>query len=251
MELRDTTRAVLAHVEQTTGFSVVVLAEPDMPVLSTVNMASTARPGHLIRFRPAVGDQVDYFVTFQCGFILRHYESAPEDRRQCAVTESGRYSMDKLLRTSPAKTLPAASLLRFRDQLLASLLTHLRSVPIGMRVDRWIAEQYPALAEQQRAAIHFQVQQNMSLFSSPSRTTIPARVFDATLAINAAFVAFWAERWNQPELLMPYTAAGHAAKGRELLETWKEMPDSGRDDHALIDAWGVNLGLDKWYHWIS
>ena len=194
MELRDTTRAVIAQVEQTTGFSVVILPEADMPVLSTVNMASSTRPAHLIRFRPSVAEQADYFVTFQCGFILRHYENAPEDRRRCGPTENGQYSVDKLLRRSPANALPSASLLQLRDQLLASLITHLRSVPVGMRVDRWVVEQCPALAEPQQVAVHHQLQENMSVFSSPARKSIPSQIFDATVAISAVFVAFWGGR---------------------------------------------------------
>jgi len=250
MELRETTRAVLAQVEQITGFSVVVISEAEMAVLSTVSMASPARPSHLIRYHPTIAEQVDYFVTFQCGFILRHYDCAPEDRRQCGPTESGKYNVDKLLRNSPAKSLSSADLLRFRDHLLKSLVTHLRSVPVGMRVDRWIAQEHPVLAEPQRTAIHHQLQQNMSLFDSPARKSIPAFIVDASMAISAAFAEFWSERWNQPELLLPYKASGHAMKGRELLEVWNKMPDSGKDDYALVDAWGVNLGIDKWYHWV-
>jgi len=250
MELRDTTREVLAQVEQITGFSVVVVAEADMPVLSTVSMASSARPGHVIRYHPSVTEQVDYFVTFQCGFILRHYDNPPENRRQCGPTESGKYNVDKLLRNSPAKSLSSADLLRFRDHLLKSLVTHLRSVPIGMRVDQWIAHEYPVLIEPQRTAIRHQLRQNMSLFDSPARRSVPPRIVDASMAISSAFAELWAELWNEPELRVPYTASGHATKGRELLEIWTKMPDSGKDDYALIDAWGVNLGLEKWYHWV-
>ncbi len=250
MELRETTREVLAEVEQITGFSVVVVSEADMPVLSTASMASASRPGHVIRYHPSVAEQVDYFVTFQCGFVLRHYDNAPEDRRQCGPTESGRYNVDKLLRNSPAKSLSSADLLRFRDHLLKSLITHLRSVPVGMRVDRWIAKQYPVLVEPQRIAIHHQLQQNMSLFDSPARKSMPAGIVDSSMAISAAFAEFWAERWNQPELLLPYKASGHAMKGHGLLEIWNTMPDSGKNDYALVDAWGINLGIEKWYHWI-
>lgn len=250
MELRETTRKVLAQVEQITGFPVAVVTEADMPVLSTVSMASSARPGHVIRYHPSIAEQVDYFVTFQCGFVLRHYEIPPEDRRQCSPTESGKFNVDKLLRNSPAKSLAAADLLRFRDHLLKSLVTHLRSVPIGMRVDRWIAQDYSVLAESQRTAIERQLQQNISFFDSPARKSIPQKIVEGSMAISSAFAEFWADRWNEPELLVPYTTSGHAMKGRELLEIWKRMPDSGKDDYALIDAWGVNLGIDKWYHWV-
>jgi hypothetical protein len=250
MELRETTREVLAQVEQITGFPAVVVSEADMPVLSTASMASSVRPGHVIRYHPSVAEQVDYFVTFQCGFILRHYDCAPEDRRQCGPTESGLYSVEKLLRNSPAKSLSSADLLRFRDQLLKSLVTHLRSVPIGMRVDRWIAQDHSVLAEAQRTAIERQLQQNMSLFDSPARKSIPPKIVADSMAISSAFAEFWAERWNEPELLVPYTTSGYAMKGRELLEIWKAMPDSGKDDYALIDAWGVSLGIEKWYHWV-
>lgn len=123
MELRETTRTVLAQVEKITGFSAVVVAEGDMPVLSTVSMASPARPSHVIRYHPSIAEQVDYFVTFQCGFVLRHYDVPPEDRRQCGPTESGKYNVDKLLRNSPAKSLSSTDLLRFAVFWMAICLT--------------------------------------------------------------------------------------------------------------------------------
>ena len=70
------------------------------------------------------------------------------------------------------------------------------------------------------------------------------------MAINAAFAQFWAEKWNQPELSLPYKASGYAAAGEKLMKIFQDVPDSGRTDRALIDAWGAELNLTNDYVWV-
>ena len=70
------------------------------------------------------------------------------------------------------------------------------------------------------------------------------------MAINAAFARFWAEKWNQPELALPYRASGYAVAGEKLLKIYQDVPDSGKTDRALIDAWGTELKLTNWYVWV-
>jgi hypothetical protein len=47
--------------------------------------------------------------------------------------------------------LPAPSLRKYADQLFDGLMTQLRSVPIGLRVDAWLAADYSELRELQQA----------------------------------------------------------------------------------------------------
>ena len=152
MELREQTREVIARTEQITGCQVVVTPDTSLHVLSVVNMADTDRPAHVIRFRPSAAAQVDYHVVYQCGTILRLFENAPDARFRFAVSEHGQYHVLSLLKKSAvSKRLPMQQLYAVRDQLLNGLLVHLRSVPLGMRVDDWILRDYEVLGDMQRS----------------------------------------------------------------------------------------------------
>ena len=137
------------------------------------------------------------------------------------------------------------------EQLLHGLMTDLRSIPVGLRVDNWIFVEHPDLVEMQKKAIQRQLKENLGSTSDTVRASIPPQIYDATMTINAAYAQFWAEKWNQPELALSYKASGHAAAGENLLKILHDIPDSGRTDRALIDAWGAALNVTGWYVWLT
>jgi len=251
VELRDATRKLIAETEQATGFPVVVMQDSSLQVISTVIMAASNRPGHTIRIHPKAPAGVDYYVTYYCHMIQRFFENPPEERFVFGVGDSGRQFVRNLLARSPiADGLNEAQMSGICQQMLNGLMTNLRSVPIGLRVDTWILVERPDLVEMQMNAVQRQLKENMGATSDEVRTSVPSQIYDATTAINAAYALFWAEKWNQPELSLSYKASGHSAAGDKLLKILHDTPDSGRTDRALIDAWGAELNVTGWYIWI-
>jgi hypothetical protein len=251
VELRDATRKLMAETEQATGCPVVVTVDAALTTMSGVLMAESNRPGHIVRIHPKAPAAVDYYIVYYCGMIQRFFENPPEERFLFGVGDKGRYQFRKLLERMPTfKRLGEAAISAMCEQLLNGIMTHLRSIPLGLRLDKWIFNEHPELVEIQRNAIHPQLQENARSTSDKFRGVCPPQVFDATMAINAAFAQFWAEKWNQPELALPYKASGYAAAGEKLLNIFQNVPDSGRTDRALIDAWGTELNLTNGYVWI-
>jgi hypothetical protein len=251
VELRDTTRKLMAETEQATGCQVVVTEDSTLTTMSGVLMAASNNPGHIIRIHPKAPAAVDYYVAYYCRMIQRFFENPPEERFRFGVVEKGRYQVRKLLERMPIfKRLNEAVIVSMCEQLFNGLMLHLRSVPLGLRLDNWIFNEHPELVERQRTAIQPQLQDNNRSAGDEFRSVCPPQVFDATMAINAAFAQFWAEKWNQPELALPYKASGNAAAGEKLLNIFRDVPDSGRTDRALIDAWGAELNVANWYVWV-
>lgn len=251
VELRETTRRLIAQVEQVTGFPVVVTQDASLRVISTVQMAAPNRPGHTIRIHPKAPAGVDYYATYYCHMIERFFENPPEERFVFGVGARGRSEVRKLLTQSPlAKLVNDAQMPGICEEMLHGLMTNLRSVPIGLRVDNWILARHPDLVEMQKKAVQPQLKENMASTADAVRTSIPARIYDVTTAINATYALFWAEKWNQPELALNYKGSGHAADGEKLLKIFHDMLDSGRTDRALIDAWGETLNVTGWYTWV-
>jgi len=183
--------------------------------------------------------------------IQRFYENPPEERFIFTVGEKGRYQVRKLLDRMPiAKMMSANHQSVMCEQLLQGLMTHLRSIPIGLRVDNWIFTEHTNLLEMQKNAIQPQLQDNTRASSEQFRKMFPPPIYDATMAINAAFAQFWAEKWNQPELSLPYKSSGYGLAGEKLLKIWNDTPVSDTTDQALIDAWGATLNVTGWYDWM-
>src|SRR5438128_1095875 len=141
MEMSATAREIIQRVEELTGKPVEVIADGSLQVLAKVTMARPEVPRHILRLR-LDRDVPDYYVAYECGFILRLYASPPAERFQFASTSVGPQEILRLYRDSSDLTrklrLPDAALRQHSRTLSDGLMTQLRSMPIGMQVDRWI-----------------------------------------------------------------------------------------------------------------
>ena len=59
-----------------------------------------------------------------------------------------------------------------------------------------------------------------------------------------------AELFEMPDLFEPYRSIGLEAAAALLLEPCQQQIFDGTKDRELIDNWGRNLGIDKWYRWV-
>lgn len=248
MALRDTTRKIIAEVEKTSGFPVIVSEDANLPLLATVKIARGGAQAHSIVWNPRVGAAPDYVIAFQCGFILRLFARPADQRFDLASTTKGRDIVDKLVQRNPA--IPRNAVSQFRDQLFDGLMRQLRSVPVGLRVDSWIRREYPDLHALQQQGAMQQLQENQGTLSPNIQKIVPAELFRASVGMNAAFANFWAGALNNESLRLAYKAAGFAKAGDDLMAIYDHIPDDPRDDCTLVDRWAEKLGVVGWYQWV-
>ena len=253
MNLSETTRTLLRLVETRSGISVNVEPDPSMPdtMLAKVVMARGALALHRVTYRPDSSTAPDYLICQQAGFILRLFDTPPEKRFDFAPSPEGEAAIERLVRSHPVmKALPPKAVPQLCQILRDGLLSHLRTIPLGMRVDRWLATEFPSLVELQKASVLRQLQDAATTLAPQHRQVSPQKIFDATQAISAAFALFWAGRLNQPQLALPFKAAGYFQAGQQLLSIWESTPDAAENDRAMIDGWAEKLGIAGWYQWV-
>ena len=253
MGFNATTEKVIKLVEETTGFPVYVEPDPSLPPgqLAKVVVAHAELHLHRILYRPDACAAPDYLICYQCGFILRLFGVPPNQRVELTFSEQSIKEILRLVKSHPTiGTLPREASAQLAKTLCAGLLNHLRSIPIGMRVDAWIATEFPELADLQRQGLLRQLEDTAMTLAPQYRQVSPDLIFKATQAISAAFAQFWAGRLNQPQLALPYKAAGFLGAGEELLAIWKALPDDPGHDRQLVDGWAQNLGVGKWHRWV-
>lgn len=252
MILSAATQEILQLVERKTDRRVELLADASIPVLAKAKMASEALPFHLISYNPNKRG-IDYNVAYECGFILRLYENPPEERFAFAAKNSGRQAIYRSL-TGNKKIrkmgLAEPAIRQFAEQLYSGLMTQLRSVPIGLRIDSWIRNTYPSLREAQKASIAKQQQDNVQALTSEIKAAIPTTVFAANAAMNAAYALFSDNLLGTELYIVPYRSAGFENSGERLVEILNEIPEDASHDRDLVDAWAEELELQEWYEWI-
>ena len=123
-------------------------------------------------------------------------------------------------------------------------------MPIALRVDAWLRQDYPDLIDQQKASNARQLNDNATCLLPKIRQITPAKILHANIALNAAFACFWSRAWNDPTLIVPYKTSANLADGEALLKLWDEIPDEAANDRRLIEAWGDYLKLGGWYDFV-
>ena len=245
--LRASTRDILKRVEDQTGKSIQFFRDEKLSLLATLQMARNGAEFHVLRYRPS-NEPLDYLVTFQTGFVLRLFENEPCCRFDFSPEATASKQVEPLLAAGQSlgsvekKTLP-----EFAKVIAQWALMNLRSMPIGMRIDTWIAAEYPDLKELQASSIALQQQQNLHLLSHHiGKLTIPT-----TLMGPIAAYALFADRLSDGgDFAIPFEAAGVIAQGKTLLRIWDELPSAAAHDCELVNAWAAECGQTGWYNWI-
>jgi hypothetical protein len=246
MSLLECTKTILSLTESLSGRPVRVQEDPQLQTLATINMARGTAPMHLIRYRPVPQRQPDYHICYQCGFVIRLFENPPESRFDFGKSPEASSKMDLLLAD---RSLPPQARL-MKEMLLNGLMTQLRSIPIGLRIDDWLWNLCQELRGEQTASAYLQLQQNAQVLSPGIRKSFPRKVVNANTAMNAAFAMYWAEKLSDATISLSYRSIGADSNGKALLEITRGLDASPQNDWALVDAWAEELGLRGWHQWI-
>lgn len=252
MNLTFAAKAIIEQVEEKTDYQVQVVPDPSLPVIAKVKMASPILPVHVITYNPNKRG-IDYNIAYECGFILRLYENPPDERYEFAATDSGRGLVHKALASNKhirRMGLADSAVKQFTNQIFNGLMTQLRSVPIGLRIDQWIWDDYPELREFQKASMAKQQQDNAQALDPQARAIAPVTVFNANAAMNAAYAIFCDRLLERELYVIPYRSAGFENTGERLLELSDKIPEDATHDMDLVDAWGEELEIGDWYYWI-
>jgi hypothetical protein len=253
LPLKPVTRDFLALVERETGYPTKLVEEPNLPTLARVQIARGTVPAHLVLYRSARDESVDYLICYQCGFVLRLFDNPPGARYEFVPAEKGRREVGRLItdhaRKASKSALSGAKLEQRVSAFLDNLTGLLRSVPIGLRVAEWIQDNYPELQASQRATVLREATQAKATLEPQVRDMTPAPIFDAIQAINAAQGMYWAEKYGIRELASPFREAGYQRAGRALLDIWRDAPDDPGYDRELVDGWADALHIAGWGAW--
>lgn len=243
MALLQATQNIIDLVERLSNRPVHISEDASLKTLATMITARGDAPMHMIRYQPRGSSPPDYFIAYQCGFVVRLYMAPPDKRFDVGSTPEGKRRIDDALLD---QRIPR-EMRGMGDYLLTSLVTQLRTYPVGLRVDEWLFEFYPDLRDLQKTGIQVQLEQNVESIKMAKSGMFPRKVLNANLAMNAAFAHFWSRKWNQESLTVPWKAAGLLEAGKRLIAILDGISDNSASDMELIDAWASELGLKGWY----
>ena len=253
MEFREATRLIIRKVEDVTGLPVHVKGDPALQTLAAVSLARGDSPAHVVSFNPTTNMAPDYHICFQCGSILRAYACPPEARRNFVTAPQGRRELEALLKEPNgivAKLrLPPSAVGSLVNEFYHGAMLQLRSVPVGVRVDRWLRRDYPDLNALQEASARKQMQDNSQALGPEIQQMAPAKIYRANVAMNGVVAAFWSDILGDNRFVAPYKATKFWSLSARLLEIERQIPDNPTEDSRLVDEWAKECGFTGWYAW--
>jgi hypothetical protein len=245
MNPAEAQQQALNELEELSGKPVVLQEDARLPNLAKIQIASGARPVHVLSYNPAAVPELPYLVSFQCGLAKRALRAAPDERFNVASTDETYRQVEKLVREQ--KAVPANMIATYSQMIADGLGTQLRSMPIGIRVDRALHSDHPELRDLQKSAAERSMKENVGCLHPSIRAQAPDLFLQATAGMNAAFALAWSRLWNEDSHNVPYRLAGFLEQGEVLLDALDAIPDSPTHDRELVSKWAALLKIDHLY----
>lgn len=255
MELREITRNIISSLEEKSGYLVQLVEEPDLPTLATLRVARGNMPAHVLLYKPEHKNELpDYAICWQCYLLMRMYACPPDQRFTIGGSREG-IQLLEIIVNAPGGMAQKYRMNNFRVQdiitnLLGGLITHLRSVSVGLRVSETLTLDYPELLDLETQHVEKELKINRETLSAQMRDMMPKEIYNPTQYINAAYALYWAGRMEEPKVSNPYHLEGFDGHGQKLLNIYESVPADPQHDVELIDRWADYLGIRDWYSWL-
>lgn len=246
-EFLPSAKQALSELEESTGKPVMIVVAPELNVLATIRRAGPQDSSHLLRIKGGSNRLLDYLIVFQCRMALRYGQG---DR---ALLRSNPSVREQVIRDCEQlhSQLPLAKARELGAFIYDGLLLQLRSMGPGLLVDRWIRQHCPDLQEAHAQAVESEITNNLGALKPSTRANYPGKLYEASIAMNAAYASFGGDLLGKPYLAVPYLSLGYGAKARRLIALALGDGNSSqeRTDREIIDSWGRELGISSWYDW--
>lgn len=238
---------MLQTIETLSGRPVEFKPDSSLSLRATLQLARNGAPAHVLRYRPS-NAPLDYWVAYQAGYLLRLLELPASERFDFSGTGVAGDRVLELVTAGLTLTdTESAEAPRFADAVAHWAMVNLRSFAIGLRIDQWIADQYPSLRALQRQGMDAIQQENLMLLSKRSgKLSIPVQLLGPVAAC-----ALFADRLlGRSTHSIPYRAAGALDLGAKLLAIVDRITPGATHDRELVDTWADAIGMNGWYRWI-
>lgn len=243
---------LLDQVEKNSGYPIEMREEPFLEFDSEIQMATSARRPHVLRYQAPYRAYRDHFLVSASAKILRTYAEPPENRMLPATDENrGLPEEDEQeMRGKVGVLFPGDHFAAMSKFLYRGLVRQVFSFPVDLRVEREIREGVPEHRKRQNAYLRRQVKDLEPTLDPRMEEFIPERACRASAAMNIAF----AETIGEIAGVAPAPAFRrnrYRSLGERLVERLRGVEEPGLPgDRKATDAWAQELGLEGWYEWV-
>ncbi|MEI6785081.1 MAG: hypothetical protein WCQ21_29640 [Verrucomicrobiota bacterium] len=202
------TKQLIAEVEQTTGYKVVVDTIEGISEHAQMISARPEMPVHTIRVSKSKLPTADYIVAIQCAILLRTWSDPTRIPVFSPIPEKVRYLADRAANTKPLSQLPAKLAQETALQVTQGLLNQLRSLPSEIFAIRECQAQCHDLHEMQADTVESELRLSSETFAPKIRSFAPDFIWRNNVSMNSAYALNWSQLTDSTLPMLPYQSAG-------------------------------------------
>ena len=239
--------SIAERVEQVTGKEIDFRLKPKLGVRAITSMARQSMDRHVILFNPNEAPHLSHVLAHECARILRMHATPTEHRKVPASTpETLRAARDEI--RGQAQFLPAHLRDEMIDMWIHGLITQVTSQPIDVRIEEWLADNYPGLSEEQKRSLRTETRTITANISPDVRSTTPDTIFKRSNALNYAYLdhigdilerSFESKFREHPEIV---------ALGQTLSDM---IEASDISDQELVNRMAAAIDVRHWFVWLN
>jgi hypothetical protein len=244
------TKELIARVEQTTGFRVVIDTIDGISEDAQMISARPELPVHTIHVSKAKLATADYIVAVQCAMLIRIWSDPVRIPVFRPNPEKLQYLASRIASSRQLSQLPSKTALATATQFAQGLLNQLRSMPLEILTIRDCHIDCPDLLDMQADGVEAQLRLLSENFAPKIRSIAPEQVWRTNVSMNSAYALNWSRITGSSLPMLPYQSAGLSDTAATLLaelDTREEKTSTLYTE--AVDAWAGHLGLRTLYNW--
>ena len=252
LKLLKSTQDILDLVSEMTTKPFEFIHNPDLNTLAAVKMARQNMPSHYIYYKEKRAAVLDHLIAHECGHIYRMELVKISDRKVPASNLQNKHfalnqiedDLEKMSQNFSVNQLSQLSNIWFDG--IIRLVTN---IPVDMRIETWIFNEYPELRKTQKKSIDLQMRDNIQVLSKRIESLTPDKIYYCNNVMNFAFAKFM-ESLIGKKYTTQYRHSKYADLGNKLADLVITTEDMGyKQDIEIIDKWTEMLDLQGWFYW--
>jgi hypothetical protein len=252
LKLLKSTQDILELITEKTQKPFSIIKKPDLLTTATIKIARKNMASHLLYYKDDKDGILDHLIAHECGHIYRIWGVPPEERKMVYTDDENRQHAlsqigNELLRLT--NEIPMEKLGTIFDHWFHGIISQVTNIPVDMRIEKWIFDNYPGLRDSQISSIDRQMKEATQVLSKRVKDLTPKKLYDASNYINYS-LAISMESLIGKKYTAPYRNTPYPGLGSELADLVMKSEDRGfNQDIEIINQWTEMLSLKGWYKW--
>lgn len=249
-ELLPTVHEVVALAEKISGKEIDFNLRLNLELDGAIKIARERMPKHIMSIKENTAAFVNHTIVHECGHLLRMMRAKPAERViPLSNAETSKRALNDL--NNELLALPEAARDEMFERWTTGLINQLVNLPVDVRIETWIYQNYPAFREIQIKTLAVDAQDYLLGLSDKIRNNTIESIFIKSNALVYAYLRGMTTITGEYYTAVFKRYPDIKKIGRKLYRFLESEDNGFVQDVDIINAWAEILEVTDWFTWIG